>query len=192
MHGARENGYIGGMNANCPFCKTGVPAQIALAELNLRICPQCLATFLPSTQYAALRRNVFIETRRLWLKVLQERGQQFAQPTELHCIDHHEPLAPGAIADYGYEGWVPTCCDIQHLAPATMIQILEFGLKLSEVGFESQYAGKKPRGLAAFLGGILFRFIDKPSTEDGLDTMQYNFKFRDVLGPIPGEKSHGI
>lgn len=177
---------------NCPFCAEGVPQQIALSELNLRICPKCLATFLPSTQYAALRRNVFVETRKLWLQVLEQRAGNFEMPAEVRCLDHGQPLALGEIPDYGYAGVVPSCCDIQHLAPATMIEILKFGLKLSETGYESLRTKRKPRGLAALLGGILFRFVEKPSIDDGLDTMQYNFKFRDVLGPLPGEKLGGI
>ncbi len=175
-----------GMNA-CSYCQHGNPVKIDIVDLDLRICPSCLATYLPAKQFAALRREVFPETRKLWLSVLKKRGNACPEPTEIKCIDHGTLLAQGEIPDYGYPGAYPTCCEMQHLAPTTMIRILEFGLALSETGFESQYAGRKPKGISAVLGGILFRFFEKKAESDGLETMQYNYKFREALGALPDE-----
>lgn len=180
------------MSHTCPFCQQATPLQIELSELNLRICPHCHSTFMPSSQYAAVRRNVFVETRKLWLQVLETRTPALTLPPTVVCIDHGEPLQQGEIPDYGFPGVYPTCCDMQHLPPATMIEILKFGLKISESGFESQRSRNQPKGLAALLGGILFRWVEKANVEDGLDTMQYNFKFREALGPLPGEENSGI
>ena len=172
---------------HCPFCQTGIPQPIELSELDLRICPDCLATFLPSSQFAALRRNVFTETRRHWLHVLKERGSRCPTPESLCCLDHGSPLSQGEIPDYGYPGAYPTCCDVQHLPPSLMIRILEFGLAMEQNQHRTQ-SQRKRNGIARLLGGWLYKLVEKPNLDDGLDTMQYNFKFRDVLGPIPGEE----
>jgi len=43
---------------------------------------------------------------------------------------------------------------------------------------------QKINGLSRFLGGLVFYFWKKKqkNVEDGLDRLQYSFKFKDVLG----------
>jgi hypothetical protein len=93
---------------------------------------------------------------------------------------------PGTIPDFSFEGLVPTCCDLQHLPPPLMIKVLELGASGSggSMGGLFGVPKRKLNPIAELLGGILFRFWEKrqKNVDDGLDRLQYNFKFKDVLG----------
>jgi hypothetical protein len=93
---------------------------------------------------------------------------------------------PGTIPNYSFEGLVPTCCDLQHLPPPLMIKILELGLgaSIGSMGGLFGVSKRKINPVAEFLGGIVFHFWEKKQkkADDGLDRLQYNFKFKDVLG----------
>jgi hypothetical protein len=63
-----------------------------------------------------------------------------------------------------------------------MVKILELGIGAS--GFGVSRSRRKINPVSEFLGGIVFYFWKKKqkNVEDGLDRLQYNYKFKDVLG----------
>jgi hypothetical protein len=169
--------------------------------LNLRICPNCLATFLPASLYAALRREVYASTRHAWHKVLQTRGvpEWTAKATEkpVCCLEHGIPLMEGQMPQYGHKMLVPTCCDLQHIPPAVMLQVLDFGFEMEAqnggVGYD--FSLKTPyrrRGFFSFLNPLaklLLKWSDKPpETENDLEMLQFIYKFEPILGAIPAPK----
>ena len=168
----------------CPFCSKSEPVRIEISSLNLRICPNCLATFLPASQLATLRREILDSTKAAWIRRLDVViGANVVQ----HCLDHNTPLTNGTIPNYSFEGLVPTCCDLQHLPPPLMAKILQMGLGAPTGASMGGLAGvrrHKANGISRFLGGIVFHFWKKKqkNVEDGLDRLQYNFKFKDALG----------
>ncbi|GBU24370.1 hypothetical protein R83H12_01000 [Fibrobacteria bacterium R8-3-H12] len=166
------------MQALCSFCLRQEPVRIDISSLNLRICPNCLATFLPASQFGALRRDVLDPTKGAWMRKLQTVG---AGHSALHCLEHKQPLVSGTIPGYSFEGLVPTCCDLQHIPPFLMIKILEMGIGGR---FVATRRSQKVNGLSRFLGGLVFHFWEKrqKNVEDGIDRLQYSFKFRGVLG----------
>jgi len=176
-----------GLKMLCPFCSKSEPVRIEISSLNLRICPNCLATFLPAAQFPALRRDVDKATKGAWLRRLHAALQatHSDSPSAINCIEHGSPLENGAIPDYSYEGLVPKCCSLQHLPPSLMVKILELGLDSPRIpGTGGGASRSKINPVSKFLGGIVFYFWDKKQkkVEDGLDRLQYNLKFKDVLG----------
>jgi len=163
----------------CSFCSAQEPIRININSMDLRICPGCFATFLPASQFGALRREVLDSTKGAWIRKLQTAT---GEHSALNCMEHKQPLVPGTIPGYSFEGLVPTCCDLQHIPPSLMIKILDMGIGGSFV--VSKRPQKKINGLSRFLGGLVFHFWEKKqkNVEDGLDRLQYNFKFKDVLG----------
>ena len=175
----------------CSFCSKSVPVRIDIESLNLRICPNCFATFLPASQFAELRRVINDSTKHAWIKRLETTtGATLAVPTagtKLRCQDHNEPLVHGSIPNYGFDGLVPTCCDTQHIPPDLMIKILEMGLGAQTgIGMGGLVGVRRHKAniFARTLGGILFYFWAKKQkpVDDGLDRLQYNYKFKEVLG----------
>lgn len=169
----------------CTFCSNSEPIRIDISALNLRICPHCFATFLPAAEFPALRRELLDETKMLWIKkmgaVAVGQPQGIAPTaTTVNCLEHGTPLVPGTIPNYSFEGFIPTCCDLQHLPPSIMAKILEISLGAS---LPSSYK-RKINPVSEFLGGIVFRFWEKKQkkTDDGLDRLQYDFKFKHILG----------
>jgi len=170
----------------CSFCSKSEPVRIAIAGLDLRICPNCLAAFLPASQFAALRRETSDATKGAWIRKLRSCPNAPAQPV---CLEHGVPLVQGTIPNFSFEGLVPTCCDLQHLPPPLMIKILEMTLGASGGSMGGPFGASKRKinPVAEILGGIVFRFWEsrqkkQKTQEDGLDRLQYNFKFKDVLG----------
>jgi len=100
----------------------------------------------------------------------------------VNCLEHGTPLEKGTIPDYSFEGLVPKCCDLQHLPPSLMVKILELGLDSPRMPGSGSRAKINP--VSRLLGGIVFYFWEKrqKKVEDGLDRLQYNLKFKDVLG----------
>jgi hypothetical protein len=115
-------------------------------------------------------------TKGAWIRRLQTVATEHSA---LHCLEHKQPLIHGTIPGYSFEGLVPTCCDLQHLPPSLMIKVLELGSWVAPSASKS-----KINPVSEFLGGIVFYFWEKKQKkmEDGLDRLQYNFKFKDVLG----------
>ena len=169
----------------CSFCSKSEPVRINISSMNLRICPGCLATFLPASQFAALRRETSNATKGAWIRACRDRACPVSTGTPV-CLEHGVPLVPGTIPDFSFEGLVPTCCDLQHLPPPLMIKILELGIGASggSMGGLFGVPKRKLNPVAELLGGIVFRFWEKrqKKVDDGLDRLQYNFKFKDVLG----------
>jgi len=165
----------------CSFCSKSEPVRIEISSLNLRICPNCLATFLPAAQLPALRRDVDKATKGAWLRRLQTVTEEHSAQ---NCLEHNQPLVQGTIPGYSFEGSVPSCCDLLHLPPSLMVKILEIGLHAPNVVGKSGVSRAKINPVSKFLGGIVFYFWEKKqkNVEDGLDRLQYNLKFRDVLG----------
>jgi len=161
----------------CSFCSAQEPVRIDISSLDLRICPGCLATFLPASQFGALRREIIDSTKGAWIRKLQTVTTGYSA---LHCLEHKQPLVSGTIPGYSFEGLVPTCCNLQHIPPPLMLKILEMGIGGSFVAARHQ----KINGLSRFLGGLVFHFWEKKQkkVEDGLDRLQYSFKFKAVLG----------
>ena len=170
----------------CSFCSKSEPARIDINSLNLRICPNCLATYLPADQFAALRREIIDSTKSAWIRKLRtvETG---AADVPLQCLEHKNPLVYGTIPGYSFEGFAPNCCNLQHLPASLMIKILEMGLGVPNMPASSMRGlarRSKTNGVSRFLGGFAFRFWEKrqKQVEDGLERLQYSFKFKDVLG----------
>jgi hypothetical protein len=154
----------------------------------LRICPNCLVTFLPANQFAALRRELNDSTKAAWIRKLNEKPQPLA-PLEgkFCCIDHNTPLVKGTLPNYSFEGLLPACCDLQHVQPPIMAKVLEMGLGAPSGASMGGLVGvrrHKANGISKFLGGIVFHFWEKKqkNKEDGLDRLQYEFKFKEALG----------
>jgi hypothetical protein len=177
---------------------------------------------LPASQFPVLRRELNDSTKAAWLRRLHTLSEQ-PQDTVPKCLEHGTLLVSGTIPNYSFEGFVPTCCDLQHLPPSLMLGILKISMGVSRaamrgsknVSSQSQYsiffltkilvglamslmavylAGNYGLSVAGiFLGAFLFPIIlgklvfyfwrkkQKP-IDDGLDRLQYNFKFKEVLG----------
>jgi len=167
----------------CSFCSRSEPVRIGISSMNLRICPGCLAAFLPASQFAALRRETSDATKGAWIRACRDRARPVSTGTPV-CLEHGVPLVSGIIPDFSFEGLVPTCCDLQHLPPPLMIKILELGASGGSMGGLFGVSKRKLNPVAEILGGIVFHFWEKrqKKVEDGLDRLQYNFKFKDVLG----------
>jgi hypothetical protein len=114
-------------------------------------------------------------TKGAWIRRLQNVSSEHSP---LHCLEHEQPLVSGTIPGYSFEGLVPTCCDLQHLPPSLTVKILEQGLWVPSI------SKSKINPVSRLLGGIVFYFWEKKQKkiDDGLDRLQYNFKFKDVLG----------
>jgi len=171
----------------CSFCSKSEPVRIEISSLNLRICPNCLATFLPAAQFPALRRDVAKTTKGAWIRRLKVALQatESLNSASINCLEHGTPLENGTIPDYSFEGLVPKCCDLQHLPPSLFVKILELGLDSPRIpGSMLGASSSKINPVSKFLGGIVFYFWEKrqKNIDDGLDRLQYNFKFKDVLG----------
>ncbi|MCL2283159.1 MAG: hypothetical protein FWC26_07565 [Fibromonadales bacterium] len=168
----------------CPFCTQSEPVRIEIKALNLRICPNCLATFIPASQFATLRSVLSDTTKAAWMRKLNTVG---ADPniTNANCLDHGTPLAAGTVPGYSFQGVVPACCDLQHLPPSLMATILQLSLGGSP-GISMGHFGiskTKPNPIAGFLGNILFGLFEKrKKVDDGLERLQYESKFKGVLG----------
>jgi hypothetical protein len=167
----------------CSFCSAKEPVRIEIGSLNLRICPNCFATFLPAGQFGALRREVLDSTKGAWIRKLKTIPSSLsgAEMSGINCLEHNQPLVPGTIPGYSFEGLVPACCDLQHIPPPLMLKILDMGIGGS---FFVSRRKQKINGLSRFLGGFVFHFWEKKqkNVEDGLDRLQYSFKFKAVLG----------
>jgi len=161
----------------CSFCSKQEPVRIDISSLDLRICPNCFATFLPASQFGALRREVMDSTKGAWIRKLKTATAEYSAQ---NCLEHKQPLVSGTIPGYSFEGLVPTCCDLQHIPPPLMIKILEMGLGGSFTASKKS----KINPVAKLLGGIVFYFWEKKQkkVEDGIDRLQYSFKFKGVLG----------
>ncbi|MDR1812604.1 MAG: hypothetical protein LBQ87_07240 [Candidatus Fibromonas sp.] len=163
----------------CSFCSKSEPVQIDISSLYLRICPNCRATFLPATQFAELRRKTDDATKGAWIRKLNATEAVFC--SDPVCLEHKVPLITGTIPEYSFEGLIPTCCNLQHIPPSLMVKILGLGIG---AGFGASRSKRKINPVSEFLGGIVFYFWKKKqkNVEDGLDRLQYNYKFKDVLG----------
>jgi len=169
----------------CSFCSKAEPVRIEVRSLDLRICPNCLATYLPAAQFPALRRDVDKATKGAWIRRLNaalQAAPENISSVQVNCIEHGTPLERGTIKDYSFEGLVPKCCDLQHLPPSLMVKILELGLDSPRMPGSASRSKINP--VSQFLGGIVFYFWEKKQKkiDDGLDRLQYNLKFKDVLG----------
>jgi len=161
----------------CSFCSKQEPVRIDISSMDLRICPSCFATFLPASQFGALRREIMDPTKEAWIRRLQTKTAEYS---ELRCLEHQQPLVSGTIPGYSFEGLVPTCCDLQHIPPTLMIKILKMGLGTAF----SASKKSKINPVAKLLGGIVFYFWEKrqKKVEDDIDRLQYIYKFKNVLG----------
>jgi len=170
----------------CSFCSKFEPVRIEISSLNLRICPNCLATFLPATQFPALRRDVAKATKGAWIRrlnaALHATPESLNSSALINCLEHGASLEHGTIPNYSFEGLVPKCCDLQHLPSSLMVKILKLGLDAPNI--PSGASRSKINPVSQFLGGVVFYFWEKKQKkiDDGLDRLQYNLKFKDVLG----------
>ena len=171
----------------CPFCTKSEPVRIEIKALDLRICPSCLATFMPAGKFSTLREVLSDSTKAAWLrKLAASPSSEITIPAEIACLDHNTPLVPGAIPGYSFEGKVPTCCDLQHLPPSLMKFVLQYSLGSSAASIGAGFGRSKPMAanpLAKFLGKIaFFLFEKKKKAGDGFERLQYESKFQGVLG----------
>jgi hypothetical protein len=169
----------------CPFCSKSEPVRIEIKSLNLRICPNCLAAFLPASQFATLRKDLDDATKKAWLRKIR-KCPAVELSSEIKCLEHGTPLVSGTLPSYSFEGLVPSCCDLQHLPPPLLAKVLELGIVASgRIGLGG-FGASKPRASNAFgkfLGDMIFHFWNKKQKiDDGFDRLQYDSKFKDVLG----------
>jgi len=174
------------MSICCPFCKSAV-VKVDLSALDLRICPHCLAAFFPSDKTMAFRREVFDKTREIWLSILEARKADWVEYTEgACCIDHHEVLVEGKLPDYGIPGHITTCCGMFHLPASVLAQILRRTVLSPTDGMMISRSAKKHNAIVVFFDNLLNLVIgQKKPPEDSIDLVQYNIKFKDILGPRP-------
>ncbi|MCL2260827.1 MAG: hypothetical protein FWC15_05665 [Fibromonadales bacterium] len=174
----------------CPFCAKSEPVRIEIKALDLRICPSCLATFMPASKFSTLREVLSSSTKAAWMRKLTMIG---ADPNvcpyteaDIACLEHNVPLVQGAIPGYSFEGKVPTCCDLQHLPPSLMKYVLQYSLGGASATLGAGFGRSKPmpaNPLAKFLGKIAFFFFEKKKkVDDGFERLQYESKFQGVLG----------
>lgn len=170
------------MSNSCPFCGSEV-ARIGLSRLDLRICPECLATFFPSDRTMTFRRELFRKTRETWLAVLNARKANFAPKSEAPCcIDCGKPLERGKLPDYALDGWVATCCGMFNLDPQVASEVLARTL----AGSEPQKEGKHHFAFIRLLDKLVTKLTGNELPEDDpIETLQYELHFRDVLEPKP-------
>jgi len=168
----------------CPFCTKSEPVRIEIKALDLRICPSCLAAFMPASKFSALRGVLSDSTKAAWMRKLTAGAA--VSTDNINCIDHNVPLIQGEIPGYSFQGQVPTCCDMQHLPQSLMRFILQYSLGGSAASLGAGFGRSKPmpaNPLAKFLGKIAFFFFDrKKKVDDGFERLQYESKFQGVLG----------
>jgi len=167
----------------CPFCTKSEPVRIEIKVFNLRICPNCFATFMPAVQFPALRMELSDPTKAAWMRKLNV-ATPVETPANIACLDHNAALVPGAIPGYSFQGHVPTCCEMQHLPPSLMSIALQYSLGGSGLSVGRFSVSKtKANPIAKFLGGIMFGLFEKrKKIDDGMDRLQYESKFKGVLG----------
>ncbi len=167
------------MNSICPFCQSET-RRIDLPRLDLRICPHCLATFFPSDKTMAFRREVVEETRSRWLSALERRREDWVEPGEdVRCIDHGQKLVDGKLPDYGLPGKVATCCEMFQLPASTMHVLLQ---RMGGAPVEPKSSKKHHFAIIVLFSKIVDKLLGTgDSGDDGLDSLQYHLKFKDVL-----------
>lgn len=164
--------------SKCPFCNTEV-AEIKIRTLDLRICPGCFSTFFPCNQTTSFRGELGDKTRELWLKALKSKTLT-AMPESACCIDHGEPLTRGKLPDYGYEGFVTSCCSMYHLTPELTVRLLEHTLEQPFQAPAKQ--GKHHFFFIRLLDKLISRGMgEQQAEEDPLDLIQYNLHFKKIL-----------
>ncbi|OIP49246.1 MAG: hypothetical protein AUK31_05965 [Fibrobacteres bacterium CG2_30_45_31] len=170
----------------CPFCKSTV-VKVDLSAFDLRICPHCLAAFFPSDKTMAFRREVFDKTREIWLSILEARKADWVEYTEgACCIDHNELLIEGKLPDYGIPAHITTCCGMFHLPASVLAQILRRTVLSPTDGMMISRSAKKHNAIVVFFDSLLNLVMgQKGPSEDSIDLIQYNVKFKDILGPRP-------
>jgi hypothetical protein len=140
----------------------------------------------------AFRNEIFDKTREIWLSVLeQNKESRVKEPAEVLCIDHGRKLVDGTLPDYGIPGKVTTCCEMFHLPPELLSQILKRTLVSPSVNYTKSRGASKQFILVRLMTALVrpfdavFRWIFGSKEEDPFESMQYDMKFKDVLGPRP-------
>lgn len=147
----------------------------------MRICPGCHSSFLPATKFPALRRLLDRESREAWLKALRsETTKATVNFSGAKCLDHQQNLEQGDIPDYVIPGWIPSCCQLQHLSPEQMCRVLEIGLQS-----ESPVLRREKRGMAHFLGGILYRIFGEKQEKDVMQGFVFSMRIKPILDNEP-------
>ena len=174
------------MQNQCAFCHSEL-VKVDLSEIDLRVCPYCLAAYFPCDKTMAFRRCVFDKTREIWLSVLENRKADWKEPDGSECcIDHGAPLMQGNLPDYGIPGSVTTCCETFHLHAALLAQILRRTVAAPTDGLLTSHKAKRHNPLVLFVDKLVGKmFASAPPAEDPLELIQYDLKFKDILGPRP-------
>jgi hypothetical protein len=163
---------------SCPFCQKGEPVRIEMKSLDLRICPNCKASFLLAEHVPQIRRVLEHATKVHWARVLSACKGAFEQKESVLCLEHGKPAKKGEVPGFSFECFVPECCGLLHLSPGAMESIL------GPLQGNSSKKSSKGNGFAKFLGSFLFFILEKKHPEeDGIDLLQYDTKFRPVLEP---------
>ena len=162
--------------SKCPFCGSEV-ADVKIRHLDLRICPMCYSTFFPCNQTMALRGDIPDKSRELWYKALLAKNVSDPNTEGACCIDHGEPLVDGKLPDYGIPGKVTTCCEMFHLPPSLMLQILK--RTLDSPFQKPTMGGKHHFFFIRWLDSLVSNFVgEKMPDEDPLDELQYNLHLK--------------
>ncbi len=158
----------------------------------LRLCPHCYAAFFPASKTMAFRNEIHDKTREIWLSVLEKNKESRVKVSEdVLCIDHGQKLIDGALPDYGIPGKVSTCCDMFHLPPELLSQILKRTLVSPSANYVKTRRTSPSFFLVQWMTALMrafdavFRQEFGSKEEDPFESMQYDMKFKDVLGPRP-------
>jgi len=170
------------MTHSCPFCSTTLHA-LKIADAAFSICPQCHATFVNAKRFSSLRRDIDEGSRKLWRDLLREDATRFSAPgVALRCVEHGEPLVEGELPNVCVPGLVAPCCDLLHLPPGTMADLLDRGLQNHNHSIHS--SSRKRRGLLRNISAWFLAKTDKDyELDDGLDGMQWEMKLKPILKP---------
>lgn len=169
------------MNEICPFCKSEI-VKLGLNRIDLRLCPSCFAAFFPAAHAMAFRRELFQVTREKWLKVLESKHFEAKENSELKCVLHKEPLVKGKLPNYGIDGEYATCCDMLHLTPAQLVEILKRSLEGSAFKKET----KHHFFFIHWFDKLISKLLKNESLaieDDPIESMQYTLHFKKILEP---------
>ena len=160
----------------CSFCGSEVEA-LRIANLDLRICPKCYSIYFPCNQTFAFYGGLSDKTRELWLEDLKKKNVQDPVCENPKCIDHGEPLVKGKLPHYGFDGYVTTCCEMFHMPPSTVKQLLQWSLDIKAAPQAKE--GKHHFFFIHWIDSLVSKlFGEKPVEEDPLDLIQYNRTLR--------------
>ena len=170
------------MTSSCSYCNTPLTA-LKITDAVFSLCPKCHSTFVRAKSFSSLRRDIDEGSRKQWRDLLREDSKRFVPPTgEIVCAEHGQPLTLGELPNVCIPGHVASCCDLLHLPPKVMADLLDRGLQNPNHSINS--SSRKRRGLFRNISAWLLNKTDTDhGLDDGLDGMQWDMKLSPILNP---------